>query len=81
MIPLSVEPNWATSSHHSLQFYTPLIFLFLSFNPNLVIIVYIPGKHNAVVCVAAVRQAPRVAALVCLAAKIVMAGFLVWFSC
>lgn len=65
--------------HTILCNFTPLIFLFLSFNPNLVIIVYIPGKHNAVVCVAAVRQAPRVAALVCLAAKIVTSGFLVWF--
>lgn len=31
------------------------MFLFLSFNPNLVSIVYIPGKHNAVVRIAAAR--------------------------
>lgn len=48
------------------------MFLFLSFNPNLVSIVYIPGKHNAVVCVAAAHQAPRLTARGRVAAHFVM---------
>lgn len=51
------------------------MFLFLSFNPNLVSIVYIPGKHNAVVRVAAARQAPRLTARGRVAAHFVMSVF------
>lgn len=51
------------------------MFLFLSFNPNLVSIVYIPGKHNVAERLAAARQAPRFTARGRVAAHFVVSVF------